>query len=241
TYNEKALKIQGTASGADTISWVNHFLSTGQISLSQGQYNDAIHSFKCALDLQKRYLLPNNPSFADTHNLIAGTYYQQQTFSEAIPYYQKVLDYKLNFLTDDDPNLAVFYCILSTAYSGALQYEKVLECLYTAVKQLRKRSNPNSSEVSQYMGQIGYVLTKQKKYSEAMDYYNESLSVRLTVGDDDNGSLEECYGRIADANEKLENYSEALAFYEKKPDIEQKAFIIECSTRFFSLVYSNPR
>ncbi|CAF2447225.1 unnamed protein product [Rotaria sp. Silwood2] len=230
TYNGKALQIQETASATDPISSANQFLATGRISFSQGQYDDANQSFKCALDLQNQYLLPNNPLFADTHHLIAGSYYRKGKFKEAIPYYQKVLDYKLNFLPDDDPTLAVNYWNLSTAYSEDSQCERALECLYIGLKQLRKRSDPDPSELGQFMGQIGYILSKQKKYSEAMDYFKESLSLRQIAGDDENGSLEECYSRMGENYEKLENYSDALVCYGKKLDIEKNALIINCST-----------
>ncbi|CAM4946070.1 unnamed protein product [Rotaria socialis] len=221
TYNEKALEIQEMTSSANPVSSINFLLSTGQICLSQGQYNDAIDYFMRALDLQTQYLLSNNPSFSKTYHNLGCAYYRQDKFAESIPYYQKRLDIELNSLADDHSAIASSYFNLSTAYAGILQYDEALQCARKAVEQLRKRPDPSTLELNQYITQIGIVLDKQNKYSEAIAYYQESIAVNISVVGDSNASLASDYYRIAETYVKLDNHLDALAFYQKALEIEQ--------------------
>ncbi|CAF2713578.1 unnamed protein product [Rotaria sp. Silwood2] len=233
TYHQLALDCQLNTPNPDFDASAVYSMNIATVYEALGRYDEVSAYQKRALKFRQQHHGENDLTLLDMYSAIGRTCYEnedyeqaeQEKFGESISYYQKALDAELSSLPDDHPTISISYFNLSTAYAGTSQYDEALQCAHKAVEQLRKSSNPSSSELSKYISQIGNVLDKQKKYSEAIGYFKESLDVNLAAVGDSDSSLANDYNQIAETYLKLDNHSDALIFYEKALKIEQNTLI----------------
>ncbi len=127
---------------SDSSSQIDKELKAGILSLTVGDYEDALGKFQKILDL--------DPINADAYYYLGMTYSKMEEFDKAVSYYQKAL--KLN------PELAKTHFPLGVAYYQLKQYRNALQSLSQAEKY-----SPQDAMVYYYQGAVYYDMGRYYK------------------------------------------------------------------------------
>jgi len=153
----------------------NSYNNIGIINFNQRNYEKALEYFSISLKL--RLEIGNKNDIATSYNNLGLIYWNQGNYKLALQNhlaslktYEEIGDTK--FITNAYNNVG------STYYSQG-NYDKALENYFTALKIQEeladKNQKPDKYSVAAACDGIGGVLTAEKKYSEALEYYKKVL------------------------------------------------------------------
>src|ERR1700757_1317051 len=153
----------------------NSYNNIGIINFNQRYYEKALEYFSNSLKL--RLEIGNKYDIATSYNNLGLIYWNQGNYTLALQNhlaslkaYEEIGDTK--FITNAYNNIG------STYYSQG-NYDKALENYFTALKIQEeiadKNQKPDKYSIAAACDGIGGVLTAEKKYSEALEYYKKVL------------------------------------------------------------------
>jgi tetratricopeptide (TPR) repeat protein len=88
-------------SGDNEIKIAEHLHSLGLVQADKGESDQAIDSFKRALEIRKRLLPPSHPSIAKLYNEMGGVFLAKERFQEALDYFQQTRTLELESLPEN--------------------------------------------------------------------------------------------------------------------------------------------
>ncbi len=146
-----------------TNDW-SDFSELGAIYFNQGRYDDAIQALQKALSLK--------PGEASATNLLGKVYFKQGVAALTAKQYSQALDLLRKAGGYDSNNGYIYYntgeaCLFLSNYADA-------EKAYTQALALL----PRNSDV---LTRLGYLYEKQKKWSQALDYYQKANDVTAST------------------------------------------------------------
>ena len=77
--------------------------------------------YEKALSISLKKLGDDHPRVADTYNNMAGVYYNQGKYEEALAMYEKALSIRLKKLGDDHPDVAMTYNNMANVYNTKIK------------------------------------------------------------------------------------------------------------------------
>ena len=148
---------------------------------------------------------------------------------QAVKGYNGFFEVHLSLTRDDDPQLKALTTHLNHEMGGS-GWEKLAftlidigqvnkaEELYLAL--LEKASS--ESERASHSHSLGLVKDRQGNYQEAIQYYEQALSIQKKVSSTDDPNIASTYNQIGQAYMKEKKYIKALAYYEQALAIDKK-------------------
>jgi tetratricopeptide (TPR) repeat protein len=164
-YWRKAIELQNE-SGLQ-IDLANSLNNLAGIYRATGHYNEAEPLYQQALELRKRLLGENHPSFATSLNNLAGLYKSTGQYTKAELLYQQALELRKSMWGKDHADVAVSLNNLALLYDEQGRYEEA-EPLYLQSLELEKRLvGENHLSFALILNNLALLYYHQGRYSEA--------------------------------------------------------------------------
>lgn len=215
-YSQEALelaeKIENPSEGIKRSINVSHN-SIGNIYVTLKQYDLAVEQFRTSLKLEEE--LGNLQGMAINHQNIGECMEEQGRLEEALKSYRTSLAY--NEENDSDRGKAICKNSIAQIYIKQNKLQEALQILEPTL--LSAEATGDKHIIVGVLINLGWVLTKLNRYTEANQYLNEGRNMSL----DHNFPiyLTKSYTLLSDlANQKGE-YQHALAYYKKAKEIEE--------------------
>jgi tetratricopeptide (TPR) repeat protein len=138
---------------------------------------DALRCFEQARDIQKRSL-GTSKQVIDTENMIGSALLSLGSVDEAISLVEANVETIGNVMPNDVlQNAGVLY-LLADCYAAKSCYADAIECLTTCLGMLKRDKSYHSCDIATILQRLGILCMEQNEYSEAFDYFTETLAMR---------------------------------------------------------------
>jgi tetratricopeptide (TPR) repeat protein len=81
-FQKLALDYESNSKHSNSSLLILYTNNLGRIHYCQEKYNEALEYYKCALELQKQFLGENDPSLAETYNMISSICYKINDYEQ---------------------------------------------------------------------------------------------------------------------------------------------------------------
>jgi tetratricopeptide (TPR) repeat protein len=146
----------------------------------------------------------------------------QGKYTEAITYYQKLLEIRQKTLPANHPSLATSYNNIGMVYNKMGEYSKALSYYEKSLEIKQKTLPANHPHLATSYNNIGSVYYNMGEYSKALSYYEKALEIYQKTLPANHPHLATSYNNIGSVYVNMGEYSKALSYYEKALEIYQK-------------------
>lgn len=162
------------------------------------------------------------PSFMND-NKIGLMHQSMGNYSQALIYYEKVLENAQNLLPSDHSSLATIYNNIAATHQSTGDYSKSLLYFEKALEINQKVLPSNHLSLANLYNNIGDLYNSMGEYTKALSYYDRTLEIQRKSLPSGHPSLAITYNNIGLVHRSIGNYSIALFSYKKTLDIELHA------------------
>jgi tetratricopeptide (TPR) repeat protein len=164
-YWRKAIELQNE-SGLQ-IDLATNFNNLAGIYRATGRYSEAEPLYKQALELTKRLLGDNHPSFATSLNNLAGLYKSTGQYTKAELLYQQALELRKHLWGENHADVVFSLNDLALLYDEQERYNEA-EPLYLQALELEKRLlDENHLSLALILNNLALLYYHQGRYTEA--------------------------------------------------------------------------
>jgi AraC-like DNA-binding protein len=216
--------------------------SIGNAYAYQGKLPEALSYFRRGLKMLEENHAEKSEKFKFLHN-IGRTLINQGNYLEGLDLL--VESYKIARNAGDKENISLSLFSLGQVYYDLAKYDVAME--YYSKSQYYAKLTNHRLRLSQLLNDMGNVSSMQKKYSQALAFYNQSLKIKEEIQDEvgmaitiqNKGSVYEIRGDNPPVDKgkapDAANYTEALNYYYRALEIAQRLNLIQTE----SLILSN--
>jgi tetratricopeptide (TPR) repeat protein len=147
----------------------------------------------------------------------------QGKYSEAIEFYEKVLEIRQRTLSADHPDLANSYNNIGLVYDNIGEYSKAVSYYEKALEIKEKTLSPNHSDLASSYNNMGLAYKNMGEYSKALSYYEKDFEISQKNLPANHPELAISYNNMGNLYDNMGEYSKALSYYEKDLEICQKS------------------
>ncbi|MBD2526353.1 tetratricopeptide repeat protein [Nostoc sp. FACHB-133] len=159
------------------IDLANSLNNLAGIYRATGQYSEAEPLYKQALELRKRLLGENHPSFATSLNNLAGLYKSTGQYAKAELLYQQALELRKRLWGENHADVAVSLNNLALLYDEQGRYDEA-EPLYLQSLELEKRLvGENHISFALILNNLALLYYHQGRYSEAEPLSQQAIEL----------------------------------------------------------------
>jgi tetratricopeptide (TPR) repeat protein len=219
-YFEKALKISVKALGENHPSVAIQYNNLGMALHSKGEYDKTIEYFEKALQIFLKVYGENHPNIATNYSNLGEAWSAKGEYDKAIGYFEKALQIDIKFFGENHPDVATRYNnlggVLRTRgeYDMAIRYyEKSQKILNVFFEPDHPDQRTTAQNLSFAANSRGLELNNEKKYSEALRYFEKALQ-NAERATDVLFSLT-CLSNIGTMQKHLQEYASALITLDK--------------------------
>jgi CHAT domain-containing protein/Tfp pilus assembly protein PilF len=199
--------------------------SLGVISLSRGEYQQALEFFDqhLALEVVKR----DRAWTARTLNNVGVVHREQGNYARALEYFEKSL--AASEAAGDKRLIGLGLNNVGTIHGSQGNQTQALEYFQRALK--LAQSSDDKPTIANALNNIGLTYYKQREYPRALEYYGQSLALREQLNDKRGAALTLnniglVHREQGDHKGALEYYQQSLAIREKLDDQAGKANVL---------------
>ena len=167
------------------IFFVLFFITSFATAQTQDEINTFISEAETAINLGNK----NQAAFL--YNQVALYYWEKETYTKAIEYYEKSI--VLNQEIGNSNAVRNLYYNIGMIYSDMHNYDKSLE--YFNTYRTQSKAAGRKQDEANALIQIGSVYESKKNYTEAINKTNEALDI--AAGLNDIRLMKTCYGMLA--------------------------------------------
>ncbi len=191
------------ATSIEDKKWMSKALNvTGVSKYFKANYSSALLAFQQSLKLQIE--IDNKPGIANSHNLIGVIRKEQEDYDDALKHYKQSLS--IYEALEDSFGVAKLFNNIGEVYFRLNDYNKALnyhkQCLHYNVV---LKNTENSKSIA--LANIGRDYLEMKEYDKALDALNQSLAIRMAIGDE--YPISNSLIRIADTYFEMKDYKKA--------------------------------
>jgi serine phosphatase RsbU (regulator of sigma subunit)/Tfp pilus assembly protein PilF len=223
-----------SARSVDDKRWMSKALNIkGASKYFKANYSSALQSFQQSLKLQLE--LDNKTGIANAHNLIGVIRKEQEDYDDALKHYNESLS--IYEALSDSPGVAKLFNNIGEVYFRLGQYDKALD-YHQKCLNYNDSLNNTAAFKSIALSNIGRDFLKLKDYKKALDALNQSLEIRISIGDE--YPISNSLIRIADTYFEMKDYAKAEEHAVKSLDYAKQAGVVVESmhaTRLLSDIY----
>jgi len=147
---------------------------------------------------------------SSTYNNIGNIYRLNNEFENAIDYYNKSLDLKI------EKNLS--YTTLTNlgfCYQNIGNINKAEEYYLKAIHTIQNTYSDDNLWLALHYGNYAQFLAQQNRHEEALSYFQKALAINLKNFGEKNPQTSESYNHIGQFYHQKRHYEQALHFYQK--------------------------
>ncbi|CAF2582429.1 unnamed protein product [Rotaria sp. Silwood2] len=194
----------------------------GLIKRNQGDYGEALSSYKQALEIYQKSRSSDDLDLATTYNNMGQVYNNMGNYAEALSYYEKSLEIYQHNLPDDHPSLAILYNNIGLVHKNMGDYDQALKSHEKALEIEQKVLPPNHPSLATSYKNIGSLYNNMGEYSKALSFHEKALEIEQKTLPSNHPSLAISYNNIGLLYDNMGEYAKALSFYEKTLEIYQE-------------------
>lgn len=213
-YHTKAAKILERIKNRKRLSAVYNNIAL--IYLDLGKYSSAENYFRKSLKIDLKR--GDNKGIGDSYNNIGTIYKEKKNYPKAMAYFNKSLYYRN--LAEDAIGIPTTLANLGMVNIRLGNFPMAKTQLRSALQQY-KMNNDDFGMCLAY-NYIGDLYLHEKKYKEAISFFNLSLSISEKNNIQNYSS--DSYQSLATANEMIENYKAAYFYHKKYTAIKDKIY-----------------
>jgi tetratricopeptide (TPR) repeat protein len=171
TYDE-----QLTTYGIESFSTISTKYLIGLAYLKLFEYGEAIENFNTAIAAISDKTENKDELQADIYYALASAYYSSDGFENALQYYRKALDIKLELNESYDRKLFIYYRLIAVTY---LRLGDTYNAMQTVIEanQIAQSVPENDIIIAGLNSIAGRVNQYQGNYGKAIENYEEALEI----------------------------------------------------------------
>lgn len=204
----EALNIRKEQLGQKHLHVATSLNNIGQAFKALGNPEKALEYSMESLEMTKEILGENNPLFATGLNNIGLIFNELGKQKKALQYLMKSLKINKEILGENTPSVANNLNNIGTVYCNLGNDTEAIKYYIEALKIWEK--DPDTIIC---LHNIGFSLTRSKKYKKALNYYKKALALTKNLFGDKHPDVADNLDLVGLALEDLEKYSEALEYY----------------------------
>ncbi|MEO1052844.1 MAG: CHAT domain-containing tetratricopeptide repeat protein [Bacteroidota bacterium] len=159
---------------------------------------------------------------AAAFNNVGIIYDLQGTFSEALEYYEKALDIRIELYGEDDIDVAVSQNNIGIMYDLLGQYDLALEYHFKALAIRKKKLDKNDPYTASSYKNIAIVYKSMGSFNLALEYYQKAMSIQKTVNGPEHPLVAQLYSSIGSIYYAFKDYEKAREYHERAITINNK-------------------
>lgn len=201
----------------EEISGRTGWFRMGQLMLKVGHFDQAEELYNRLLEE-----CPDDSDQAFICHQLGRIKWQQGLYEQEILFYEKYLQIKRKYLSEDHVSMTAVYNNIGAAYNNMTNYSKALE-YYERVLKIREKALPlNHAGVATCYNNIGQMYCNLRDYSKALEYCNKDLEISKAVLPSNHPDLATSYNNVGKIYYKRGDSLTALPFLEKALHIREK-------------------
>lgn len=156
---------------------------------------------------------------------LGGILYELGQYSEALEYFQQVLNKNLIIYGEEHPNIAEVYTHIGGAWENLGYPQKAIDEYYKKALDIDLAAyGDNHPEVAKDYNNIGLALDSennlQRDSQKAIEYYQKDLDIILPIFGEQHLQVATTYNNIGLAWRHLNNFQKAIEYYERALSID---------------------
>lgn len=212
-----------TLRGPGSAEYGLQLMALANVYESQGKHEEALRTFRDALEIQKVALGPRHPAVAAVLHNAANVLGHLAKHEEALAMYHEALEVHKAAFGPHHITVANSLNNIGLVLKAHLQYDQAL-AMYQEALEIRKATlGVRHPDVAASMLNVAAVLVIQGKYDEALHIHREVLEIRKAVLGPRHPDVAASMGSVAVALFHKGEYSEALTVSRLALDIQRQA------------------
>jgi len=192
----------------------------GMVYEEMGLYDEAINNYLNSLELiELEYDSIQFFQYVNNHLLIGWIHYKQCDYDKALLNFKKALNIHYEDKCEDSVLLSGIYNSLGAVYFEKEDYATALN-YFVKSSEIAKTKNMVINLVMAY-NNIGDVMRKESKYSEALEYYNLAYNLYSDNLGAESLDISTVYNNIANVYKDIEAHDKAIYYYSKSISIRK--------------------
>ncbi|CAF3799542.1 unnamed protein product [Adineta steineri] len=202
---------------------LNHMI--GIIKSGQGQYEEAIHRYEKAIEVNRERTSPDSSALAASYNGLGSVYSSMNDYPKAHSYYEKALIINQKTLPSNHPDLATSYNNMGGVHESMEEYTKALS-YYKKALEIYKETLPwNHPTLADCYNNIGSLYEHLGKYSKALSCHEKALYIRQRTLPSDHHDLACSIAQIGMVTFHTGNRSKAIEYCERALKILEQSLL----------------
>eukprot|EP00002_Diphylleia_rotans_P034021 TRINITY_DN7281_c0_g2_i1.p1 TRINITY_DN7281_c0_g2~~TRINITY_DN7281_c0_g2_i1.p1 ORF type:complete len:512 (-),score=74.06 TRINITY_DN7281_c0_g2_i1:601-2136(-) len=146
---------------------------------------------------------------------LGSNFYDQDSYEQALEYYERSLAIYLKTVGEEHPNVATLYNGIAAVYDSQGRYEEASMYHHKSLLLRTKVLGESHSSVAESYNNIASVYENQGRYNEALEYYHKSLEANIKNLGEDHPFVAACYNNIASTYMNQGKNENVLKYLEK--------------------------
>lgn len=215
TNVKEGLDILRTHLGETHPKMIVSYVTLGRTYSSFAAYNKAEDAFFKALDVFKaNFPAKKDGLLALIYSNISTNYVHTLELQKALQYGEKALEIRKLSLASMSPKFMASYSTLGIIKTHLKQYDEALMYFNKELVLHRYYGVNNNYHADVYI-RIGNLFHQQKRYTQALDYYTEAISIYDLATKTSPLLIGQGLSRLANTYEDMGNLNQALTHYQK--------------------------
>ncbi|ETO07046.1 hypothetical protein RFI_30346, partial [Reticulomyxa filosa] len=225
--------------GPQHITLATSYHNLGLLHLKRKHFEDAIKSYKLAVNIRQTNHDDNDNNMADSLHQLAYCYELKRDFRQAIYNYQYCFRIRRKLEERQSGKLIPLYETLGKLYFEIKEYKKSIDCYHNAAdwyfnlenfeksieynkKALdigKQKFGRNNLNVAITCYNLGFSYNRKGDHRKAVHWFSESLNIRLGLLDPYDLRMADTYKMVAESYYCNNELSNAIDAFEKAIDI----------------------
>ncbi len=160
---------------------ISYLREAGIANTLLGNYNQAIHFFEQALEIDLHQVAEDHPSIATTRNHLGEAWFAKGDFDKSISYYQQALVSDLKTYGKQHPNIARYHNNMGLAWQAKNDHERAIYYFEQALKSDLKTFDQDAPSIATYRNNLGISWQAKGFFDKAIHYFELALESDLNT------------------------------------------------------------
>ena len=188
----------------------------------QGNYQEAIRLGTEAMEIKKKVLGEEHPSYATSLDNLAGYYDELGNYQEAIRLCTEAMEIRKKVLGKEHPDYAISLNNLASYYDALGNYQEAIRLGTEAMEIWEKVLGEEHPDYATSLNNLASYYDALGNYQEAIRLCTEAMEIRKKVLGEEHPDYATSLSNLAGYYDKLGNYQEAIRLSTEAMEIRKK-------------------
>jgi CHAT domain-containing protein/tetratricopeptide (TPR) repeat protein len=179
----------------------------------KGRYKEALSLGQKVVEVRKRLLSEDHPSYANSLNTLALAYLAMADYRSALPLQQRARELRKKLLTEDHPGYAQSLNNLAALYRAMQDYRSALPLFQQALALRKKLLTEDHPDYARSLHNLASVYHSMGDYRSALPLYRQALDLRKKLLTEDHRDYAMSLDNLAGLYKEMGDHRRALALY----------------------------